>query len=186
MKLLSDSEAKPEVRAWAAWALGMMKVPPAIVPYNFPMIGQEIGQLTAEIGQKIIQDFDSDPANFDREKDLAAHLTALLLFQAYPALVGEDGVRDSGLLHSPHKNAIEAKPFLLKLDDKVKTVCRAAYELLRAGGAGNKAARNDLEAKIVDLKSFLGQTNLKDRHLVPGGPEIAPNPNAQVAGAHRP
>ena len=183
MRLLADPEARPEVQAWSAWALGMMKVPGSVSPYNFTLIGHEIGELAADLGKQIVEEYDDNPANFDKEKDQAAHLTALLLFQVYPALVGEEGVRDSGLLHSPHPDAAAAKPFLTKLDDKVKAVSRGAYELLRAGGVGNLARRNELDVKVTDLKSFLAQNMPKDRHLVPGGPEFAPAAAQQVAGA---
>jgi len=190
MRFLADREAKPEPRAWAAWSLGMMKIAPNVAPYNFGLIGHEIGELAGDLGRQIVRDFDSDPANFDREKDLAAHLTSLLMFQVYPALIGqvynnpngEARVRDSGLLNSTHPNAVAARPLLTKIDDKVKGVTREAFELLRAGGAGNKAKRNDLDAKLADLKSFLGQAIPKDRHLVPGGPEI-PAQGERVAGA---
>ena len=50
----------------------------------------------------------------------------------------------------------------------------------------NKGKRNDLDAKIADLKVYLGQQSPKDRHLVPGGPEFPPNPAQQVAGAPGP
>jgi hypothetical protein len=184
MRYLADPEANPEARAWAAWALGSMKVSPALGAYNFMLLGHEIGELTIDLGQQIVHEFDDDPANFDREKDMAAHLTGLLLFQVYPALVGEEGVRDSGLLKSKHPNAGGAtNQFLTKVEDKVKAVTREAYELLRAGGANNKGKRNDLDAKIADLKIFMGQTVPKDRHLVPGGSEFPPNPPQEVAGA---
>ena len=183
MRFLADPETKPEVRAWAAWALGMMKVPNAVAPYNFTLIGHEIGGLAAELGKKVVQEYDDDPANFDKEKDQAAHLTSLILFQAYPALIGEDGVRDSGLLHSTHPDAGTARSSLTEVDKRVKAVSRGAYELLRAGGVGNLARRNELDVKLTDLKTFLAQNKPKDRHLVPGGPEFAPAAEPQVAGA---
>ena len=183
MRFLADPDARPEVRAWAAWALGVMKVPTAVSPYNFALVGHEVGELAVDLGSRIVQEYDEDPANFDKSKDLSAHLTGLLLFQVYPSLIGEEGVNDSGLLRSPHPTAAAAKPFLAKVDEKVKAVSRQAYELLRAGGAGNKAARNDLDGKLADLKSLLSQTMPKERHLTPGGPEFLPNPAQQVAGA---
>jgi hypothetical protein len=183
MRFLTDPEAKPEVRSWAAWALGLMKIPPAVTPFNFNLLGHEIGQLAVDLGSLVVQEYDDDPANFDKQKDLAAHLTSLLLFQVYPSLIGEEGVRDSGLLKSPHPTAGAAKPFLTKVDEKVKGVALEAYELLRAGGAGNQGKRNDLDRKLADLKTLLSQTPPKDRHLVPGGPEFAPNPAERVAGA---
>ncbi len=185
MRFLADPESKPEARAWAAWTLGLLKVPGNVAPYNYTLIGHEIGHLTAELGKQIVEEYDDNPADFDKEKDQAAYLTSLLLFQIYPAIIGEDGVRDSGLLHAPGLDA-SGRSFITKLDDKVKAVSRGAYELLRAGGVGNLARRNEMDVKITDLKAVLAQNPPKDRHLVPGGPEFAPNAAQQVAGAPRP
>ena len=183
MKYLSDPEAKPIVRAWAAWALGVLKIPGSLSPYNFTLVGQEIGELTVDIGNRIVQDYDDDPASFDKDKDLTAQLSSFLIFQVYPSLIGVEGVRDSGLLRSTHRNANDARDFLKKVDEKVKAVSRSAYDLLKAAGAGNKDARNDLDSKLADLKTTLAKSSPKDRRLVPGGPEFLPNPIAQVVGA---
>ena len=170
---LADPSARIETRAYAAWALGMMRVASQVSPYNFPLAGYEIGDLAATLGTSIVAEYDSNAENFDRDKDEAAGLLALLMFQVVPALSGEDGVADSGLLRSGHPNAAAAKPFLTKVEDKVKAVTREAYELLRAGGANQKTKRNDLAAKVADLKTLLEQNKPKDRHLVPGGPLFA-------------
>jgi hypothetical protein len=185
MRFLADPEANRMVRAWSAWALGMMKVPASVSPYNFSLVGQEIGELAVELGNQVVEEYDDNAADFDNKKDKATQLTSLLIFQVCPSLMGVEGVRDSGLLHSSHKNAGEAKSFLTKVDDKVKAVSRASYELLRSLGDGNKKARNELDAKLADLKSLLAGTSPKERHLVPGGPEFTAN-TAQVAGATRP
>ncbi len=89
--------------------------------------------------------------------------TSLLLFQVCPTFIGVEKVSESGLLRSTHRNAGDAKPFLTKVDDKVKAVTREAYELLRAAGAGNKQARDQLDAKLADLKTLLAGTSPKDR-----------------------
>ncbi len=182
LRFVADPTAKLEVRAWAAWALGMMRIPTGLTPVNFTLLVHEIGELAVEIGDKVVEDYDTNAANFDKEKDDAAQLTGLLLFQAIPGLSGEDGVSESGLLRSPHPSLAAAKPFLIKLDEKVKAVSLEAYELLRAGGNNQKAKRDDLDAKLADLKSYLGQVPAKDRKLLPGGPEI-PAIAPQVAGA---
>jgi hypothetical protein len=178
MKILADPEAKLEARAWAAWSLGMMKIPPSIAQYNFSLIGYELGQVAVDLGQQIVQEVDNNPAAFDQNREQAEHLTGILLFQIYPALVGEEGVRESGLLHSPHPGFGTSKVFLTKLEELVKAVTRDSFELLKAGGGVVKDRRNDLDAKVADLKRFLEQSSPKDRHLVPGGPEFS-----QVAGA---
>jgi hypothetical protein len=183
MKFLADPDARVEVRAWAAWALGMMKVSSQVTPYNYNLIGYELGRVAVELGEEIVQEFDDNPNDFERESAQAYHLASLLLFQVYPALIGEEGVRDSGLLRAPHPSLGASKPFLSKLDDLIKAVAKEAHDMLKAGGTSVKDKRNDLDAKVADLKRFLGSTLPKDRHLVPGGPEFAPGDEAKVAGA---
>jgi hypothetical protein len=183
MRFLADPEASPMVRAWAAWALGMMKIPSNVAPYNFNLVGQQVGELAVDLGNRIVQEYDDSPTHFDKHKDEAARLTSLLLFQVCTALIGMEKVSESGLLRSTHRNAADAKPFLSKVDDKVKAVAREACELVRAAGGSNKTARDQLDSKLADLKTLLGGTVLKDRHLVPGGPEF--QPAQQVAGVNR-
>ena len=179
---LVDQDAPFEVRAWAAWALGMMKVSPQISPYNFAMVGREIGELIIDLGAEIVDEFDDNQANFDKEKEEAHHLSALLLYQVLPALSGEEGVGDSGLLNSTNSSLSPVKPQLVKLEEKGKAVAREAYELIRAGGTSQKDKRNDLDSKVADLKSFIGQVAPKNRRLLPDGPEF-PVVAPQVAGA---
>jgi hypothetical protein len=183
LRFLADNDAPSIVRSWAAWALGMMKVPSNVAPYNFALIGHEVGELTVDLGNRIVEEYDDNPLNIDKNKDEMTRLTSLLLFQVCPSLIGMEKVTESGLLKSTHRSAGEAKSFVTKLDDKVRAVTREAYELVRAAGSGNKTARDQLDAKLADLKLFLGTTSPKDRHLVPGGPEFTPSPAQQVAGA---
>jgi hypothetical protein len=164
----------------------MMKVSPQVAPFNYSLIGHEIGLLVVDIGDQIVQEYDDNKDDFEKEKTQSEHLTSLLLFQVYPGLIGEDGVRDSGLLHSPHPSFGASKPFLTKLDELVKGVTRESFELLRAGGAMAQDKRNDLKSKITALKQFLDQSSPKDRRLLPGGPEFAPANAQQVAGAPGP
>ncbi len=173
---LADPDARIETRAWAAWSLGMMRVASQVSPYNFTLAGSEIGNCAITLGSKIVAEYDDNVENFEREKDQATTLTALLMFQVVPSLAGEEGISDSGLLRSNHPNAAAARPFLTKLDEKIKAMTREAYELLRAGGANQKGKRDDLAAKVADLKTFLDQNKPKDRQLVPGGPAVALRP----------
>jgi hypothetical protein len=182
MRFLSDREARPEVRAWAAWALGMMKAPSQISPYNFELLGYKIAEVAADIGQLVVDEFDVHGADFEKRKDRANQLTSLLIFQVFPALIGVEGITETGILRSTHPSLASAKEYLKKVESKVKDVTREAYELIRAGGVAQKARRDDLDGKLTDLKGFLAQSTLKDRHLLPDGPEFAVNA-ARVAGA---
>ncbi len=173
LKFVTDPEAKPLVRAEAAWALGMFRVPDTLKPYNYALVGHEIGKLAASIGDEIIEEFDANPNDFDdKGGDYAKQLASLLIFQVYVSISGQEGVNDSGLNRAPAGLLGNAKPFLTGLDAKVKDVAREAYELMRAGGAAQKARRDDLKNKIADLRVLLEKSAPKDRHLVPNGPEF--------------
>ncbi len=174
---LADPSAHPETRAYAAWALGMVKVPPQVTPYNLSLAGNEIGELAADLGQLIVAEYDAHAERFAQEQDDANSLTALLLFQVVPAVIGEEGMPDSGLLKANHPDAAAAKPFLTKLDDKVRGLTREAYELLRIDTANQKNKRNSLEARVTELRAFLNTNQPTDRHLVPNGPLFAAGPN---------
>ena len=174
LKIMADQDESSIVRAWAAWSLGFMKAPSGGSTYNYALIGHELGELVVDLGNQIVEEYDDDPAKFDKEKDEATQLASLLIFQVYPAVIGQEGVRDSGLLQN--KAAAVVKPFLSKLDEKIKAVTRGAYELIRAAGGGNKSARNELDAKLADLKSFLATSSPKDRRLIAGGPEFPTHP----------
>lgn len=169
---LVDPAARLSTRSWAAWALGMLRVPSQISAYNYALAGYEVGDLAADLGAKIVAEYDEHAATFDRDKDRATSLTANLMFQVVPAVAGEEAISDSGLLRSNHPNAANAKSFLGKLDEKIKALSREAYELIRAGGTSQKGKRDDLNAKVADLRTFLDQNQPKDRHLVPTGPVL--------------
>ncbi len=53
MRLLTDGQAKPEVRAEAAKALGFMQITPTVPKYNYDLVAHSIGLLAAELGTKI-------------------------------------------------------------------------------------------------------------------------------------
>jgi hypothetical protein len=182
MRFLADREARPEVRAWSAWALGMMRAPGQIVPYNFELLGYKIAGLAADLGGLIVDEYDDNSSNFDKHKDRASQLTCLLVFQVVPALNGMEGITETGLLRSTHKSLESAKEYLKKVDAKVKDVTRESYELIRAGGVAQKSKRDDLDGKLTELKGFLAQAAPKDRRLMPNGPEFAANA-ARVVGA---
>ena len=98
LERLADPKARPEVRAWAAWALGLMRVNPQLAKYNYSLIAHYVGLLAADLGDKIAEVASENP-------EQAQYWTGLLLYQVYPALTGQPGVRDSGLLNFPNVGA---------------------------------------------------------------------------------
>ena len=185
MPYLLDPEARPEVRAWAAHALGFMNVPTGVKPYNFPLLADAIGRAAADLGDRVVAEYDQDPAGFadPNRRDEAAGLTSLLLFQVYGGLAGEPGARESGLLQMNHPNASAISSYLKELSNNVQAEAKQAVELLRSGGGDAlKAQRDKLAASISELRAFLASKPPKDRRLVPEGPEFAPRVAAGAPG----
>lgn len=181
-QILSDPGNKIEVRSWAAWTLGLLTIPATSASYNIPLEAYEIGRLAADLGDRIVADYDQRGAKFTKQTDYARYVTGLLIYQVYPGLGGLDEVPNSGLLNSRHPAALAARPLLTGLDDQIKKLGRSANELLTAGGGQVKGARDDLAARVVELKSFLDKNRPANAELFPGGPKLPVNPQ-QVPGA---
>jgi hypothetical protein len=154
----------------------MLKVPPALNKFNYTLEAYQLGSLAAELGDKIVAEYDQHKADFAKKSDRARYLTALLLYQVYPALAGEEEIPGSGLLKSSHPAALAAKPFFTGLDAQLKDVGRSALELVNSGGAQQKKARDELAKQVSELRSFLKTNQPSDADLFPGAPKIALNP----------
>ncbi len=162
----------------------MLKVPNAIAPYNFSLIGQEIGELTVDLGKQIVQEYDDNKDNFDKEKDQAAPPD-----QSPPvpdlSRAGWRGRRER-LGPAPFAaSRTSARPgrSSRSLTRRSRT---SPGRPMSCSGLAVSATSPDATSwmsKLIDLKTFLAQNPPKDRHLVPGGPEFAPNAAEQVAGA---
>jgi hypothetical protein len=181
----SDPKARLESRAWALWALGMLKVPPAAAKFNFNLEAYQIGLLAADVGDKIVAEYDLHKTNFAKQSDRARYLSGLLIYQVYPSLAGDEEVPGSGLIKSTHPAAVAAKPFLTGLEAQMKDVAKAALEFINSGGAQQKKARDELAKQAGELRAFLGKNRPGETDLFPGAPKIALNP-PQVAGAPAP
>ena len=192
LKSLADPKAKPDVRAWAGWALGMMQFSGLAGKYNFSLIGYHLGQAAVDIGGRIVA------VDADKNYGRAHHYTALLL-QLLEAFRGDPAVPGSGLLNLGHPGAASARPFLQQVEQNVRDIAKAAVELSRAprdrtppkDAAKAKNFRNpraafraELAKQVNELKVFLGKNSPSDRSFVPGGPEF-PGP-AQVAAGGKP
>jgi hypothetical protein len=184
MKFLADPEARPEVRAAAAWALGMMQVSQN-ARFNFPLVAHEAGRLSAEIGEQANASLKENPTR-------SAYLAGLLVGPIYQAFNGISGARESGLLHAPALG--QAQGYASKVNDLISSVARAAVVMLpdRTPTAQQKNRQRDLSDRVAALKSWLDKNPPKDYHLVPGGPEFkggqaevaeAPAGNSKLAGA---
>jgi hypothetical protein len=174
-QFLTDPAGRPEVRAEAGWALGMMVVPAGINQYNFTMLAHTVGELAAALGERVKEIYPKNP-------DQAKALTGLIVTQILQTFDGIDAARDSGLLKSPHPAANSARPFIKQVSDKTRPVAASAARLLNEPAGRAAVNLKDLDAKVADLKILLEKNPPPNTWLVPGGPNF-PRAGAQVAAA---
>ncbi len=181
MRILADPQARTEVRAEAARALGMMQITQAVPNYNYGLVAYAAGQLAAQLGDQIAANYSDKGTALNPIK--AEYLASLLLGPIYQTFEGAQGVRESGLLHT---NAGAARADAQKVLDAIKPVARAAVDLLRSPTGLLKARRQDLTARVAALKEFLAKNAPTNNHLVPeddgfsvasGEPAQEPRPN---------
>ena len=177
MKFLADPTARPEIRATAAWALGMVRVNPAVARYNFPLVAHVVGQLAAELGDKAGASFSENPT-------LSEYLSGLLVGPIFQAFNGVEGARESGLLKTPGLG--QAATYVKQVADLQASVARASVELVRAPAGQVPARKKDLSDRVAALKAFLDKNPPKDFHLIPAGPEYRPAAAGPVAKAAEP
>jgi hypothetical protein len=164
MRILADPQARAEVRAEAAKALGYMQITSAVPNFNFALVAHAATRLAAQIGDQIAANYSEKGAPLNAVK--AEYLASILVGPVYQAFDGQQGVRESGLLHTPAAAADRAN--IQKLLDATRPMARAAVELVRAPTGQLKARRADLIAQVATLKEFLAKNGPANRHLVPG------------------
>lgn len=162
MKLLCDGDAKPEVRAEAARALGMMQISAAVPGYNYPLVAHAAGELAAELGGRVAASFMINPIR-------ARYLTALLAGPIHEAFNGAPGLRESGLIHV---TTGEPAAYSQKVADLVKSIIKGSADLLISPSKQTPDRIKDLNARVDALKAHLEKNPPADRRLVRGGPEF--------------
>ena len=90
MRILADPKARPEVRAEAAKALGMMQITSAVPSFNYTLVAYAAAQLAAQLGDQVAASYSADkgtPLNATK----AEYLTSLLAGPVHPGLRGPGG-----------------------------------------------------------------------------------------------
>ena len=177
MKYLADGDERPEVRAQAAAALGMLRVSSATSKYNFPLVAYYDGLLSAAIGERVNAIF---PDNIPQSE----YLTGLLVAPLYQCFSGLENSRESGLLKTP--TAASSIGYLKQVSDLQSAVAKATVELIRAPTGLRKDLKPELGNRVSALKTFLAKNPPKDFHLVPGGEEYRVEAEPAVAQAAAP
>jgi hypothetical protein len=168
LELAADPKAAPAVRAWAGWALGMMRVPQSVRNYNYPLVANVLGGVAADLGEKIA-------ALPDNAQPKVVQLIDLLL-QIHLGIAGDPDVRASGLANASHPSIAAAQPYVAEVDKRVKAVTKAAIDLSNsAKGTQMKGRRAALSAAVEELRSFLAKP-LNNGRVLFAGAEPLPVP----------
>jgi len=172
LEKLSDPEARPEVRAQAGWAIGMMRVSTAVGKFNYPLVAYYLGEVAADLGQRVAETYASNMTQ-------ARYWAAPLLYQVWPALNGVPGVGETGVVKMPGLAASD-RDFVQKVSGLVRPLAKSAVELIKAPKGGQEKLAKELSDRVGALKAFLDKNPPSDNKLVPTG---KPFPlQAQMAG----
>lgn len=168
--VLSEEENRPESRAWAAWALGMLEVPPSYPQLNYSLAAYQIGRLALEIGERIVELSDPrEAAAYNPER--VKYLTALIVSPVFSSLDGAAELRGSGLRNSralgPHQQ------YVTRVHQLIRQLAAASVELTRSIGAQRIASRDRVMASLNELRNYLDQNRPQDGTFIPGGREFA-------------
>ncbi len=159
---LADPDSRPTVRAWAAWALGMIRPNTQTEPYNFTLLAHQIGAAAAQNACLILETDASIPER--------SYLLASLMLQYVTAFQGDPDSRNSGLLQIAHPSLDSQRSTIDQIASRVKAVARAAIELTRSIGVQRQPRRDDLRAAVTELLSFLEANPPADQTLYPDSP----------------
>jgi hypothetical protein len=167
MRFLADPDARLEVRAEAARALGLMQITTTAVPkFNYSLVAHGAGQLAAELGTRINALY-PDTKTLDNPTK-AKYLTALLVGPVYQAFDGISTQRDSGGLIRTSSSS----DHVLNVFNRVKPVAQSAVDLLGAPPKQYKDRKKTLATQIAALRTFLEKNPPTSRQLVPGGEDF--------------
>lgn len=177
---LADPDAEPAVKAWAAWAMGMLRPTTRTNQYNFQLIALHIGNAAIDLATQIVETQAENPERAVRLTDL--------LFQLYLGLVGTSQVRDAGLLKMEHPSLAEQRASIQQIADRVRDVLASAVELTRDAAPQQRPQyRQALQGRIDTLKSTLAAVKPASLALYPGGDQFpvgvadaAPGPQARL------
>lgn len=170
---LADPKRHPEVRADAAWALGMMRISGQKErQFNYPLVAHDMGQLAAELADRALAA--NVVALSGKEKDptdVADYLTGLLVYQVFFGLNRDPDVQNSGLLNAPAlAQNLKDKSAVQDILKDVRATAAAAVELHRAAGSLAADAQKALEARIKALKATLEKNAPAKRDIILAAP----------------
>jgi hypothetical protein len=183
MLFLADPDAKTEVRAEAARALGLMQVN-AVPRYNFKLVAHYAGLLAADVAAEFSDQYSDNPPRSENPTR-AKYLAALLIGPVFQCFDGVQGESNSGILQTG-KADTESLKYTQKVFDMVKPLAQASVELLNAPTKEYKARKQTLAARVAELRTFLKENPPPSRTLTERGREYGAGGVQAAAGLAAP
>lgn len=174
LTILSSPDERPQVRAQAAWSLGMLRPTAQVSRYNFGLIAYHMGRAVAEIGEKIVE--------VSKDSDAGGRRLADALVEIMLGFEGDQAIRGAGLLRNEHSNLGAYRAAARTIADRSKAVAVAAVDLGNAPKARKDAARQALSSQIEELRSTLAANEPTDRSIYPDGPQFTDAVAAEAEG----
>lgn len=157
-RLLLDPKERVDVRAWACWALGVMRYSPTD-EVNYTLVAKGIGRLTIDIGEKML--------SADQKK--AAVFEALIVEQLLPAFTGSPGVPDTGF-NSARLGA--AAGVFQDLQKRIRDLGLAGERLIREPKTKVKANQAEVKGVVDSLAEAVAKIEAKSDQFTSAGPKL--------------
>ncbi|ADV62928.1 PBS lyase HEAT domain protein repeat-containing protein [Isosphaera pallida ATCC 43644] len=199
LAVLADPNARSIARAWAAWALGMMRIPDELADYNFTLPAYWTGRLAVEIGNEAVRisrirvaieeektaESGSASTSGKTVKEKADFPVSrvrgqagLLIYPITKAFIGDTAALESGFTRgsTTHPGISKHRVAIAAIADKVKAVARASLELSNSAGGLIPQSRAKLEQAVADLAAHLDKNPPPSWKLTPSTREFKPAP----------
>jgi hypothetical protein len=183
MLFLADGDAKVEVRAEAARALGLMQVN-AVPNYNFSLVAYGAGLLAADIASQINEQYEDNPPRV-HNRTKVQYLTALLVGPVFQSFAGTPGENNSGILVTGRADAAATK-YDQKVFDLVRPLAQSSVTLLTSPTRDYKKRKQELAESVAALRGYLVKNPPPSRRLVAGGREYGAGGGAAAGAWDRP
>ncbi|MFO0957223.1 MAG: hypothetical protein U0800_07110 [Isosphaeraceae bacterium] len=172
-----------ELRARAAWAVGMMRLNPA-ARLNLPLLVAHSGQVAADQAEEILGDYLVSAEGQDVNAPVR-YWVHRLVTEVGMGLKGDPDVSESGLLFAANR-AIKGDELrkISDIEERVRALCKTADGLAKAAGALRAQEKANLVKDLGELRAALNaKPAIADPKLTPGGPEL---PLRSAAAAEEP
>lgn len=161
----------PELRARAAWAVGMLRINPN-GRVNYPLLALHAGAAAVDLGERAIGEYSVTIEPSDMNSP-SRYWTTRLIAHVGLGLKGDPDLGESGLLTQATR-AVRGEELRVVsgLEERVRESCKAADALGRAVGALRSTEKSNFAKTIGEVRAFLTANPPKSTTLFPGGPDL--------------